>query len=122
MSPAHDGSLDAYGSWIVLKPRWAEPLDAPCDGYPDPGRQRARYRYCDRGRRGCELFALSPPPDAFAGGDAGNGALAGGVGAGGRTETYSLDGRVLRGDAGDSVPPDRKSTRLNSSHLGISYA
>src|SRR5205814_3486317 len=24
--------------------------------------------------------------------------------------------------AGDKVPPDRKSTRLNSSHLGISYA
>src|ERR1035438_10808291 len=29
---------------------------------------------------------------------------------------------VVRGDLGSSIRLDRKSTRLNSSHLGISYA
>src|SRR5262245_34998839 len=31
-------------------------------------------------------------------------------------------GKARNCDAGDMVGPDRKSTRLNSSHLGISYA
>src|ERR1035441_5958358 len=30
--------------------------------------------------------------------------------------------RIVRADAEDLKPADRKSTRLNSSHLGISYA
>src|SRR5262245_46618185 len=33
-----------------------------------------------------------------------------------------LSGGVERSVVGDDVDPDRKSTRLNSSHLGISYA
>src|SRR5262245_64057148 len=34
----------------------------------------------------------------------------------------SLSGRVDRYNARFFIPQDRKSTRLNSSHLGISYA
>src|SRR5437899_4448353 len=37
---------------------------------------------------------------------------------------YLLEGKVTCtcGDESTSIEPDRKSTRLNSSHLGISYA
>src|SRR5262245_66508793 len=60
------------------------------------------------------LFRSDPRRDRGRGGDPGCGEVprrraAGGAGRGGR-------------DAGGREPRDRKSTRLNSSHLGISYA
>src|ERR1035441_1364410 len=58
--------------------------------------------------------------------DAAAGLLAGGgfvVGAGGFTEIGNPVGsRTFRRLRAVNFTPDRKSTRLNSSHLGISYA
>src|ERR1035438_5675702 len=94
---APHGSSYSYRDRSLPEPDRAQALDPAGNTDSAAGGECPGHRHRDGLGRRPQLSALSPAPDALAGGDAGDGTTAGGAGPAGGAETGALGRSLFRG-------------------------